>query len=151
MRPSSSLFALVVPGAVLFWVFLVIGLAQGRQELVTAALVIGGVTGLVAVTVAGRRTATARRERARILAEGTRARATIVSARADGAVNNHPYVAMVLDVRLPGEDDSYRVEHRTLVQQLQVHRIRREAVIDVWVDSEDREVVVVDPEITGGR
>lgn len=151
VRPTSSLIALVVPGAVLFWVFLVMGVAQGRQGLVTAALVIGGLTALVAVSVAGRRGAAARRERERILAEGRRAEARIVSARADGAVRSDPYVAMVLDVRLPGDDDSYRVEHRVLVPHLNVHRIRREAVVDVWVDPEDREVVVLDPEITGRR
>jgi hypothetical protein len=115
--------------------------------LVGIALGLGAVIAVFAITVAVRRSRARSAERARILDEGTLAKARIVSAKNNGSMNNDPYVDFLLAVT-PEGGETYEVGYRTLVSQMAIPRVQPDAVVDVWVDPIDPQQVVIDPKFT---
>lgn len=138
---------LLVAASMVFWVLIIDAAVNDSDTLVGAALTLGAATAVVVVVVAVRRSRARRRERERILDEGTRAPARIISAKNNGALNNDPYVDFLLEVR-PEGGEPYRVTHRTLVSQMAIPRVQPDAEIEVWVDPGNPQAVVIDPSFT---
>ena len=138
---------LIALGSMVFWVLVIIAAVEESDLLIGIALAIGAVIAVVLITRAVRRSKASRRQRERILDEGTLAKARIVSATNNGSLNNNPYVDFVLEVQ-PESGEPYQVEHRTLVSQMAIPRVQPDTEIDVWVDPPDRESVVIDPKLT---
>jgi len=138
---------LITLGSMVFWTLVIIAAVEHSDTLVGIALGLGAVIAILAVTVAIRRSRARRAEHARILDQGTLAKARIVSARNNGSLNNNPYVDFVLEVQPEGEEP-YRVEHRTLVSQMAIPRVQPDTEIDVYVDPSDPQSVVIDPAVT---
>jgi len=138
---------LIALGSMVFWALVIVAAVEESDLLVGVALAIGAVIAAVLITRAVRRSKARSAQRTRILDEGTLARARIVSAKNNGALNNDPYVDFVLEVQ-PEGGEPYRVEHRTLVSQMAIPRVQPETEIDVWVDPTDPESVVIDPKLT---
>lgn len=144
MRPVHLL--LVVPGTA-FWTLVFIGVATGNTMVWIAAAVFGVATagGFAAISV--RKNASDKAARRRAWTHGIPATATVVSARTDGSIHNHPYVVMTLDVSVPDQLPR-RVEIRQAVSQLLVSGIEPGKVIGVRVDRDDPVVVVIDEALT---
>jgi len=137
---------LLVAGSSAFWVLVIVGAVNEDDTLVGIALGVGLVVAVCAETVAIRRSNHRRGERTRIVDQGVRSPAHVVSAKSNGALNNNPYVDFVLEVQPEGEEP-YRVEHRTLVSQMAIPRVQPGAVIDVYVDPGDPQSVVIEPSV----
>lgn len=133
--------------SMVFWTVFIIAVVEHSDALVGVALALGGVIAVFAITVAVRRSRARRAERERILDQGTLAKARIVSAKNNGAMNNDPYVDFVLEVQ-PEGGEPYQVEYRTLVSQMAIPRVQPDTEIDVWVDPTDPNAVVIDPAFT---
>lgn len=133
--------------SMVFWAVFIIAVVEHSDALVGVALALGGVIAVFAITVAVRRSRARRAERERILDQGTLAKARIVSAKNNGAMNNDPYVDFVLEVQ-PESGEPYQVEYRTLVSQMAIPRVQPDTEIDVWVDPTDPNAVVIDPAFT---
>jgi hypothetical protein len=154
IAPVASTAKTLVPamviavGSMAFWTLVIIAAVEHDDLLVGIALGLGAVVAVFATVVAVRRSRARRAARERILDQGTVAKARIVSARSNGALNNDPYVDFVLEVQPEGAGEPYQVVHRTLVSQLAIPRVQPDTEIDVWVDPTDRESVVIDPRFT---
>ncbi len=130
-----------------FWTLVIVGAVEQNDALAGTALGLGAVIAVFAITVAVRRTRTRRALRERIRDQGTLAKARIVSAKNDGAMNNDPYVDFVLQVQ-PEGGEPYLVACRTLVSQMAIPRVQPDTEIDVWVDPTNPQAVVIDPKFT---
>jgi hypothetical protein len=138
---------LVGLGSMVFWTLVIVAAVEHSDALVGIALGLGAVLAVFAITVAVRRSRARRAQRDRILDQGTLAKARIVSAKNDGAMNNDPYVDFVLEVQ-PEGGEPYQVEYRTLVSQMAIPRVQPDTEIDVWVDPTNPQAVVIDPAFT---
>ena len=137
---------LLVAASSAFWVLVIVGAVRESDALIGVALGLGLVIAISAATVAVRRSNARRTEDARILDQGARSPARVVSATSNGSLNNNPYVEFVLEVQ-PEGGEPYRVERRTLVSQMAVPRIQPGTVIDVYVDPGDPQSVVIEPSV----
>jgi hypothetical protein len=147
VKESPVLAMLITLGSMVFWTLVIVAAVEHSDVLVGIALGLGAVIAIVAVTVAIRRSRARRAEQARILDQGTLAKARIVSAKNNGSLNNDPYVDFVLEVQ-PEDGEPYRVEHRTLVSQMAIPRVQPDTEIDVYVDPSDPQSIVIDPAVT---
>ncbi|KAA1417738.1 hypothetical protein F0U44_15715 [Nocardioides humilatus] len=138
---------LVAVGSMGFWTLVIIAAVEESDALIGVALGLGAAIAVFAITVAVKRSRARSRERARILDQGTLAKARILSAKNNGAMNNDPYVDFLLEVQ-PEGGDPYEVSYRTLVSQMAIPRVQPESVVDVYVDPTDRFAVVIDPKFT---
>ena len=138
---------LVGLGSMAFWTLVIIAAVEQSDALVGIALgARGGDRGL-RDHGGGPTQQGPSRPRERILDQGTLAKARIVSAKNNGAMNNDPYVDFVLEVQ-PEGGEPYQVEYRTLVSQMAIPRVQPDTEIDVWVDPTNPQAVVIDPKFT---
>lgn len=144
----SMLLVVVVAGAVFA---LVIGAVTSSDPDVRAAFIVGSIAvgAAVVITVAVRRARARKQERTRVLATGTMHRARIVSVRTQGANEFRTQVGFELEVT-PEDGTPYLVFCSESVPNLAIPRIQPDSVIDVWVDAQDKQRVVIDPELLGG-
>ena len=138
---------LVAVGSMVFWTLVIIAAVNESDVLIGIAFALGAGVAIFAITTAVKRSRARSAARARILDQGTTAKARVISAKNNGALNNDPYVDFVLEVQ-PEGGEPYRVEHRTLVSQMAIPRVQPDTEIDVWVDPTNPNAVVIDPSFT---
>lgn len=147
--PNLLVMLLIGVGSIAVFVLVAMGLTSDDSD-VRAGSVFGLVAAVaVAIVVVAVRRARARRAvRDRVLEAGTMHRARIVSVRTEGANEFRTRVGFELEV-LPEAGEPYRAFCSESVPNLAIPRIQPDTVIDVWVDAEDRQRVVIDPELLG--
>lgn len=147
--PNLLVMLLISLGSVGFWVLIIMG-AQGDDDaLIGYALALGAVVAVVAIVAAVRRARARKQQRTRVLDTGTMHRARIVSIRTQGANEFRTQVGFELEVT-PEGGEPYLAFCSESVPNLAIPRIQPESVIDVWVDAQDKQRVVIDPELLGG-
>lgn len=147
--PNLLVMLLIGVGSIAVFALVAMGVVSDDPD-VRGGSIFGlvAVVALVVVVLAVRRARARREERDRVLEAGTMHRARIVSVRTDGANEFRTRVGFELEV-LPEVGEPYRVFCSESVPNLAIPRIQPDAVIDVWVDAEDRQRVVIDPELLG--
>ena len=138
---------LVAVGSMVFWTLVIIAAVNESDVLIGIAFALGAGVAIFAITTAVKRSRARSAARARILDQGTTAKARVISAKNNGALNNDPYVDFVLEVQ-PEGGEPYQVEHRTLVSQMAIPRVQPDTEIDVWIDPTNPNAVVIDPAFT---
>jgi hypothetical protein len=144
MRPKTLL--LLLPGTV-FWVLVIVGVATGSAGVWIAAGVVGAATAAGFATMRLRAWSSTRAVNKRVWAGGIPATARVISASANGSLNNHPYVDLSLEVALPGQSPR-TVAVRQVISQLMVARIEPDKEIAVKIDPNDPGIVVIDEALT---
>ena len=132
----------LLPGT-LFWIFFVLALTTKNTAVVVITVVLGVGTFVGFGSFAFVRWRKEKNIKRRVWANGSPARARVVSAKADGELNNHPYVTMKLAV-IGGRT----VQIRQVISQLMVSKVQPGEEIDVKVDQLDPTIVVVDAALT---
>jgi uncharacterized protein (DUF58 family) len=145
-RPLSTILPLLLPGTA-FWTLVIIGIATGSAGVWLAAAVLGVVSFLGFLLLATSEATATRKTRKRVWAEVIPATAKVLEARANGSLNNHPYVDLTLEVTVPNQGPR-TAQVRQLISQLMVGRIEPDKEIAVKVDPTNPAIVVVDPELT---
>jgi uncharacterized membrane protein len=145
-KPLSAVLPLLLPGTA-FWVLVFVGIATGNAGVWIAAAIVGVVAFLGLLLLVGTKAVATRSTKKRVWADGVPATAKVLKARADGSLNNHPYVDLTLEVTVPHQSPR-TVELRQVVSQLLVGRIEPGKEIPVKVDRDNPDVVVIDEELT---
>jgi hypothetical protein len=145
-RPLSMIILFLITGTA-FWTLVIIGIATGSVGVWIAAGITGVLTFLSFLALAGSKPTATRKTKKRVWAEGTPATAKVLSARADGNLNNHPYVDLTLQVTAPNQP-LRTVEVHQVISQLMVGRIEPDMEIGVKVDPANPDIVVVDAALT---
>lgn len=138
---------LFLPGAA-FWVLFAVGLATGNDTLLVIATGLMVVIAVTVITMRARAAGAERAERRRIWHEGQPARAKVLAlSSGGGALNDHPWVDLDLEVRPEGAAP-YRARVHALISRLAIPRIQPACELDVRVDRTDRQRLVVDAALT---